>query len=130
MARVRAFLPLVHFLVFASFALFLPRVAKCQILNVTDSTSTPIPGAGHDYIKGLSETVNPANGSVSIRIQTPTPPGRGISLPFSFAYDSNGAAHVTSNFTGGIQWEDNTAYLSQGGWSYSVPMLSDLFTSK
>jgi len=30
-------------------------VASAQIENVTNSTSTPIPGAGHDYIKMLSE---------------------------------------------------------------------------
>ena len=107
---------------FLAFAL----CASAQITNVTNSTSTPIPGAGHDYIKMLSETVNPANGSVSIRIQTPTPPGRGVSLPFSFAYDSNGVAHVTSNSIGIPSWTDNTAYLSTGGWSYSVPMLSNV----
>jgi RHS repeat-associated protein len=101
-------------------------VASAQIENVTNSTSTPIPGAGHDYIKMLSETVNPANGSVSVRIQTPTPSGRGISLPFSFAYDSNGAAHLTTNFNGTAYWKDNTAYLAQGGWSYTVPMLSNI----
>ena len=34
--------------------------APAGITNVDDVTSTPIPGAGHDYIKILSETVNPA----------------------------------------------------------------------
>jgi RHS repeat-associated protein len=100
--------------------------ASAQIENVTDSTSTPIPGAGHDYIKMFSETVNPANGSVSIRIQTPTPSGRGISLPFSFAYDSNGASHVTTDGHGLTSWVDNNAYLSRGGWSYSTPVLSNV----
>jgi RHS repeat-associated protein len=101
-------------------------VASAQIENVTNSTSTPIQGAGHDYIKMLSETVNPANGSVSVRIQTPTPSGRGISLPFSFAYDSNGEAHLTSDFSGNGYWIDNSAYLGQGGWSYSAPLLSNI----
>src|SRR5271154_7424104 len=115
MARVRAFLPLVHFLVFASFALFLTRVAKCQILNVGDDTSTPIEGAGHDYIKMLSETVNPANGSVSLRIQVPTPKGRGITIPFSFAYDSNSVYHLLPDYYpnyGQVSWTSNTGYLS------------------
>ena len=40
---------------FLAFAL----CASAQITNVTNSTSTPIPGAGHDYIKMLSETVEP-----------------------------------------------------------------------
>lgn len=106
--------------------LALALCASGQILNVGDNTSTPIPGAGHDYIKMLSETVNPANGSISIRIQTPTPEGRGISLPFSFAYDSNGAQHLASTGVGLTEWWDNSAYLSQGGWSYSMPMLSNV----
>jgi hypothetical protein len=39
-----------------------------QIANVTNDQATPIPDAGHDYIHLSSETVNPSNGSVSIRI--------------------------------------------------------------
>jgi hypothetical protein len=38
----------------------------------------------------LSETVNPANGAVSIRIQTPTPSGRGMSLSARFYHRSSG----------------------------------------
>jgi hypothetical protein len=64
--------------------------SRAQIANVTDSTSTPVPGLGHDYIHMLAETVNPANGSVSLRIHVPLPPGRNLTLPFAFAYDSNG----------------------------------------
>ena len=109
-----------------AFALTIPSVA--QISDVTNSTSTPIEGAGHDYIKLLNESVNPANGSVSLRIQVPTPQGRGLSLPFAFAYDSNSAKHVASwnDGGGGVGWADNTAYLGRGGWSYSVPTLTVL----
>src|SRR5271155_2824826 len=127
MARVRAFLPLVHFLVFASFALFLTRVAKCQILNVGDDTSTPIEGAGHNYIKMLSETVNPANGSLSIRIQDPTAKARGITLPFSFNYDSNGVNHIGGAFQPYPQ-SDLTS-ISQGGWPYELPLMQGLIWS-
>jgi hypothetical protein len=38
---------------------------KAQIINVNNDTSTPVPASPHDYVKALSETVNPANGSVS-----------------------------------------------------------------
>ena len=65
-----------------------------QITNVTNDTSTPIPGAGHDYFKLLNETVNPANGSLSLRIGVPMPPGRRLTVPFSFDYDSNGVHHL------------------------------------
>lgn len=86
-----------------------------QITNVTDDQSTPIPGAGHDYIHMLTETVNPANGSVSLRIQVPVPKGRGLTLPFAFAYDSNGVNHAVSSAPGFVIWASNTSYLSQGG---------------
>src|SRR6266478_4621423 len=112
-------------LIVASVLLFVSP-ARAQITNVTDTTSTPIPGAGHDYIHILNETVNPANGSVSLRIQVPTPPGRKMSLPFAFAYDSGGAQHLQPDGTGLNFWVDNTAYLDKGGWSYSVPMISEL----
>ncbi len=42
-----------------------------QVTNVTNSTSTPTPGSGHDYINMVNEAVNPANGAVSIRVETP-----------------------------------------------------------
>ena len=99
-------------------------IAEAQITNVTDTTSTPIPGAGHDYIHLLSETVSPSNGSVSVRIQVPMPKGRGITIPFSFAYDSNGIEHMVPAALGHALWLSNTGYVSQGGWSYSVPQLS------
>ena len=54
-------------LVSVSFALVSGSFASGQITSVTNQTSTPIQGAGHDYIKMLSETVNPSNGSASIR---------------------------------------------------------------
>jgi hypothetical protein len=52
-------------LVVTSFVLLVVSAAQAQITDVNDTTSTPIEGAGHDYIRALSETVNPANGSVS-----------------------------------------------------------------
>jgi hypothetical protein len=100
--------------------------SRSQITNVTNDQSTPIPGAGHDYIKLLSETVNPANGSVSLRLNVPVPQGRGLSIPFGFAYDSNGSWHLTDDGTGtgGSMWISNTSFLSRGGWSLMAPMLS------
>ncbi|MGH9396157.1 MAG: hypothetical protein ACRD18_04830 [Terriglobia bacterium] len=96
-----------------------------QITNVTNDQSTPIPGAGHDYIHMLTETVNPANGSVSLRIQAPVPKGRGLTLPFAFAYDSNGVNHAVSTAPGEVAWTSDVSYLSQGGWAYSVPLVSE-----
>ena len=98
-----------------------------QMTAVTNSTSTPIPGAGHDYIKMLSETVDPANGSVSLRLQVPVPPARGLTMPFSFAYDSNGVHFPVGTTPGQADYGTVAVYGSApaiGGWSYSTPMLT------
>jgi RHS repeat-associated protein len=123
---MRVFYSVPRLLLFAFLTVVSGSLAYGQITNVTNTMSTPIPGAGHDYIKMLNETVNPANGSASLRIQTPTPPGRKISLPFSFAYDSTGLFHITSDGSGGLYWTDNWSYPAEDAWSYSVPMLSNV----
>lgn len=106
-------------------AALLVSAASAQVTNVTDDTSTPIPGAGHDYIHLLSETVNPANGSVSLRFQLPVPKARGITIPFFVGYDSNVVSHVAAAAVAGTAtWLGSTSYLSQGGWQYSAPMAS------
>lgn len=114
-------------LVVAGLSFLVAPATEAQITAVTDDTSTPIEGAGHDYIKMLSETVNPANGSVSLRLQVPTPKGRGITIPFAFSYDSNSVNHIVGSVPnpGYAEWQSNTGYLSQGGWSFSVPMASE-----
>jgi len=101
-------------------------LALAQVTNVDNTTSTPIPGVGHDYIHLLSETVNPANGSVSLRIQVPMPKGRGISIPFSFVYDSISVHHLRPGYYpsyGTVTWVSNDDYFAQGGWSNSIPSL-------
>jgi RHS repeat-associated protein len=117
---------------FVLIAICCSAICSAQIPSETDTTSTPVPYAGHDYIQGMSETVNPANGSLSIRIGVPLPPSRGLTLPFGFAYDSNGAYYLnTCLHCYNFDWWTTTAMLSQGGWSYTVPMLSvsnDTFT--
>ena len=97
---------------------------SAQITSVTDTTSTPSPGIGHDYLQFLNETVNPANGSLSLRIQVPVPPGRKLTIPFAFAYDSNGVHHFVFDSVGGLTWLSNQSFISQGGWGYLLPMLS------
>jgi RHS repeat-associated protein len=109
-----------------SLALFAPA-SRAQIPNAGDTTGTPAPGM-HDYLGSPTETVNPANGSVSIRIPVPIPPGRGLTLPFSFAYDSNGAFFVAAGPTGGVpKYITTTTFTSiigsLGGWSYSYPVM-------
>lgn len=97
-----------------------------QFVSVTNSTSVPIPGAGHDYINGISETVDPANGATSVRLQVPTPPGRRLSLPFAFTYDSNGVHFLQNYYAGVPSWGASIAVFNSGGWSYSIPQLSNI----
>jgi YD repeat-containing protein len=97
-----------------------PSRSLPQITNVTADQAPPIPGVGHEYIKMLNETVNPATGSVSIRISLPVPASRGFSIPFAFGYDSNSEHHRSGPST----FWDNSSYLGEGGWSYVVPTLS------
>jgi hypothetical protein len=115
-----------------AFTLTTPSLA--QFTEVNDTTSTPVEGAGHDYIKALSETVNPANGSVSLRINVPVAKGRGLTIPFSFGYDSNGFRHLKPGYYpnhGTANWVSTTGYTGQGGWVYSIPQLNfDSWTGK
>jgi hypothetical protein len=120
----------VRLLLSTLFSLICGCFAYGQLTAVTNSTSTPAPGAGHDYIQMLNETVNPANGAVSLRLQVPVPRGRGFSLPFAFAYDSNGPHFVVNNGLTGGEWRSDPGPLSQGGWSYSVPMLNYTLASQ
>ena len=92
----------------------------------SSTTSTPVPGAGHDYLGSIADTVNPANGSVSLRINATVPSGRGLTLPFAFAYDSNGVNYVsTPNASGTMLWSAPSATIvSTGGWSETVPVVS------
>jgi len=117
------------FIRYANFLLVLPFLSygiKAQMPVSSSTTSTPVPGAGHDYLGAINETVNPANGSVSLRINTTVPPGRGLTLPFGFAYDSNGVNYVsTPQQNGALLWSNpSTTVVSMGGWSETVPVVT------
>lgn len=113
--RVRGWLTLTMLLA----VLVAVRRSDAQINNVTGDQAPPTEGAGHNYVKLLNETVNPGTGSVSLRISVGVPPGRGITVPFAFGYDSNEALHYTA-----IGWMANSWYLGQAGWSYLLPHLT------
>jgi RHS repeat-associated protein len=85
--------------------------------------TTPSPGSGHDYIKMLNETVNPANGSVNVRVEAPVRKQRGeVNSPYYiFGYDSPGVSFPTGSVTFvsvgppgnsqaglAIQWKDSS----------------------
>ena len=116
--------------------LSIPPASFAQLPPIANTTSTPIPGAGHDYLGGISETVNPANGSANIRIPAIIPPGRGFTLPFSFAYGSGGVNYIGFDALGygNAEWltpSENkfTNPWTQGGWSESIPTASKTMIS-
>jgi RHS repeat-associated protein len=101
---------------------------SAQTMELTSDISRPIPNAGHDYVKGLNETVNPANGSLSIKITLPTPASRGLSLPFSLIYNSGIVHHTALEFYNGgdiISLQMDGAAVppdrSINGWSDTIP---------
>ena len=108
-----------------------PR-ALAQVTNVTGQTSTPVPGAGHDYVHLLNETVDASSGSVSVHISVPVPPGRKLTLPFGFAYSSSGAWFLQPDpDNGGMDpiANPNIGPMTLGGWSYTLPQLSRITTT-
>jgi hypothetical protein len=77
-----------------------------QVTEISNITSTPIAGSGHDYLTDLSEVVNPANGSLSVRIAAPTPARRGSLIPiYAYIYDSDG--QWTPQYSTTINCESN-----------------------
>ena len=101
--------------------LFAPASLAQATNPVTNEASPPTPGVGHDYVHLLSETVNPANGSVSLRIQVPVPTGRAISIPFAFTYDTSSVRNIiASPILGYSEWTNG--YYPKGGWSDSTPL--------
>jgi RHS repeat-associated protein len=91
-----------------------------SLAGITNDTAPPVPGAGHDYIHLLTETVNPANGSVSISISLPVPKGRGLTLPYAINYNSGASGHWigANGFIGALIPGGG------GGWGTTLPVLS------
>jgi YD repeat-containing protein len=115
--------------------------AAAQIVNLDNNTVTPSFGAGHSYIQDAFETVNPASGSVSLRMKLPTPPGRGLNLPFSINYNSSTAVQLlplgytpdpTVDGDPNAIWSEQTSSIMgySAGWSYGLPEITaSIFTA-
>ena len=76
-----------------------PAMTAQQQLPLGDDVAHPMPGTGHDYIHALAETVNPANGTVNLKLNMPTPKERGLSLPFAITYNSGEVFHFSQSLT-------------------------------
>ncbi len=104
--------------------LFMVPACWAQLPQAGDTTSPPTPGVGHDYIHAPVETVNPANGSVSIRIPVRIPSGRELTIPLSIAYDSSGGFYVGEASGGQPAYRTASSSFANGGWAYSLPFIS------
>ena len=100
-----------------------------QIPQVAFLTQAPAPGSGHDYIRGLVDTVNPANGQLSLRFGVPLPWGRGLALPFGVDYSSSGVFFPAPEGMGSPGYADPktpaAGWYSSDGWMYSLPRVSN-----
>lgn len=94
----------------AGFVLFLPYEARAQqqpAVGSVDGNVQPPMAGGHDYVHMLAETVNPATGALSIRIQLPVPKGRGITAPAYWAYNSGEVSSLIEP-SGQVEWATAT----------------------
>ena len=112
--------------------LFFASLSHAQMLtnsvianNIGDNVSRPTPGSGHDYIHYLNETVNPANGTLNIKIDLPTSKARGFTLPFSLVYNSGEVHQFGSSMPGhGIVDPLQARSIGWHGWSDTLPYVS------
>jgi RHS repeat-associated protein len=104
-----------------------PLTLYGQLSEISNATSTPLAGVGHHYIEMLGETVNPANGSVSVHIEMPIPPGRQLNIPLSFNYSSAGIYQYVSipNIAAVLTTGQDTSF----GWSDSTPLMTSQHVS-
>ena len=92
-------------------------ITQGQTYYVNGSTQRPIPGVGHNYIGMLAETVNPADGTLSVQVTIQPPKSRGLTLPFSIIYNSNNIHYPSGDSTTGIvSWLKLGDFITNGGW--------------
>src|SRR5713101_3205783 len=112
----------------------LPECVVGQISNITNTTVAPTLGSGHDYLGGVNDIVNPANGLPSVRIGLNTAAGRGLSVPLALSYNAGDVWILNSNTPDNVVIESAQKIASNqsgtsspwtaGGWSITVPRLT------
>jgi hypothetical protein len=66
--------PVLQFMLLTALA---SQAIYAQNAEINNITQTPRVGTPHDYLKDMSEIVNPANGQLSVRVAAPMPADRG-----------------------------------------------------
>jgi hypothetical protein len=74
-----------------------------QVADPVIAAEAPVPGSGHSYIGLGSETVNPADGSLTFDLPLKTPPGRQISMNFGIRFSGSEQFHLTNQDSPGGQ---------------------------
>lgn len=101
------------------------RHCAAQGIDPVTAAQQPIPGAGHHYIGVGTETVNPADGSVTFELPIQTPQGRELSFPFAIRYSSSAPFFIAGSLGSG-GWttpiaNGTPAPFDLNGWSYDLP---------
>ena len=98
---------------------------KAQVVDPMTAAQAPVPGVGHHYIGMATETVNPADGSVSFHLPIMTPAGRGLSFPFGITYSGSAPFSLDNSNSPWFGWDVASGFakppLSINGWSYDLP---------
>lgn len=96
----------------------IPATSYGMTANIT---AVPSPGDGHDYLHDLDETVNPANGALSLHIEVHPPMERGFNFPiYAFMYDSD--EEQTIAMTPGVIVCPSGNTNQGGNFGYGQPM--------
>jgi hypothetical protein len=96
-----------------------------QVPDPVVAAQAPIPGSGHNYIGLATETVNPADGSLTFDLPLPLPPGRGLSFPYSIHYNSGLMYYLSAYGYSGSTFPALTwVPTPQSSYPVSIPFLS------
>lgn len=103
-----------------------------QVPNPVTAAEAPVPGSGHSYIGVGSETVNPADGSLTFDLPLQTPAGRELSMKFGIRFNGSEQFYLTNQMSPGGQsylgwvpnWQNGQAPWQVGAWSYDLPIVT------
>ncbi|HKW65092.1 MAG TPA: hypothetical protein VJN89_21230 [Candidatus Acidoferrum sp.] len=102
-----------------------------QVPDPTIAAQAPQPGVGHHYIGNGTETVNPADGSLSFDLPLQPPAGRGLSASFGIRFSGTEQFYLSNRTTANqnLVWTANWDPAGQapwqvGAWSYDLPVVT------
>lgn len=115
--------PIMYCVLLAAISLLAVDVTAqtAAISAIGNTTTTPVAGVPHNYITGLNEVVNPANGALSIRIMANVPHERGVNWPYLvFGYESNSQYTLVPSWTTEQTSSGTTASLASLTYGFPI----------